>query len=88
MLERNGGNFSSSGTSSEGFAIETAVIETDNEPTPAADYMGDKFIAARAYQYWEQRGRPFGTPDIDWLNAIDNIHVEMTFASGSDPTHS
>jgi hypothetical protein len=81
MLERDGGNLSSSGTSSGTFAIEAAT-----ESTPAADYMGDKFIAQRAYQYWEQRGRPFGTPEVDWLKAIDNIHLEMTFASGSDPS--
>jgi hypothetical protein len=86
MLERNGGNFSLSGTSLGTCGIETAVIETATESKPAADYMGDKFIARRAYQYWEQRGRPFGSPDIDWLKAIENIHIEMTFASGSDPS--
>ena len=79
MLERNDGSFSSSGIPSGSFAIETA-----NESTAPTDYMGDKFIAQRAYQYWEQRGRPFGSPEIDWLKAIDNIHLEMTFASGSD----
>jgi hypothetical protein len=83
MFERNAAAFSSLGTSSG-----IPPIEISAKPAPAADYMGDKFIARRAYDYWEQRGRPFGTPDIDWLKAINDIHIEMTFASGSDPSHS
>ena len=26
-------------------------------------------IALRAYQFWEERGRPWGTPEIDWFAA-------------------
>ena len=25
--------------------------------------------AKRAYQLWEQRGRPFGSPEVDWFAA-------------------
>ena len=25
--------------------------------------------AKLAYQFWEQRGRPFGAPEVDWLAA-------------------
>jgi hypothetical protein len=26
-------------------------------------------IESRAYQLWQERGRPWGTPDTDWLEA-------------------
>ena len=26
-------------------------------------------IAERAYRYWEERGRPLGSPEIDWFRA-------------------
>jgi Protein of unknown function (DUF2934) len=30
-------------------------------------------IANLAYAYWQERGRPFGSPDIDWLRAEARI---------------
>lgn len=30
-------------------------------------------IAAHAYYHWERRGRPFGSPEVDWYWAIDNL---------------
>jgi Protein of unknown function (DUF2934) len=33
-----------------------------NTPTPEQ-------IAALAYQLWQQRGCPDGSPDVDWLKA-------------------
>ena len=26
-------------------------------------------IESRAYQLWQKRGRPWGTPETDWLEA-------------------
>jgi hypothetical protein len=26
-------------------------------------------MAKLAYQFWEQRGRPFGSPEVDWFAA-------------------
>ena len=26
-------------------------------------------IELRAYQYWEERGRPWGAPEVDWFKA-------------------
>ena len=26
-------------------------------------------IELRAYEFWEERGRPWGTPEIDWFKA-------------------
>jgi hypothetical protein len=35
------------------------------------DVMVDKEIAVRAYYYWEHRGRPFGSPERDWFQAVE-----------------
>ena len=29
----------------------------------------DEVTAKLAYQLWEQRGRPFGSPEVDWFAA-------------------
>jgi hypothetical protein len=34
-----------------------------------------EITAKLAYQFWEQRGRPFGSPEVDWFAA------EKTLAS-------
>jgi hypothetical protein len=34
----------------------------------------DPAVQLRAYELWEQRGRPWGTPDIDWFSAEQEIH--------------
>jgi len=36
-------------------------------------------IAELAYQLWEERGRPIGSPEIDWALA------EQTLAAGAQP---
>jgi len=57
---------------------------TDKNPSDSIpDYMSEKFIALRAYEYWQQRGHPFGSAQIDWLRAVDEISREMTTASGT-----
>jgi hypothetical protein len=47
------------------------------------DYIGDKFIAVRAYLHWQDRGKPFGSPELDWFRAKEDIRREMTRASGT-----
>jgi hypothetical protein len=71
----------------EGKAVEVTtrsfVTKKATESKPFPDYMAYKFIALRAYEYWERRGRPFGSPDCDWFQSISDINREMTSASGS-----
>ncbi|MGH9572248.1 MAG: DUF2934 domain-containing protein [Candidatus Acidiferrales bacterium] len=40
------------------------------------DIMIDKLIAEQAHGYWERRGRPFGSPEVDWCRAIEYIRRE------------
>ena len=35
--------------------------------------VADEEIAAHAYYHWERRGRPFGSPDVDWYWAIEDL---------------
>jgi hypothetical protein len=37
------------------------------------EHPNDEQIALRAYQSWEERGRPWGTPDIDWFRAEHDL---------------
>ena len=36
-----------------------------------------------AYQYWERRGRPLGSPDVDWSSAEKAIDPYL-LASGQE----
>ena len=41
---------------------------------PAADHViSHEEIAVHAYCHWERRGRPFGSPEVDWYWAIDDL---------------
>ena len=33
-------------------------------------------IELLAYRYWEERGRPFGSPEIDWFRAENDLCQE------------
>ena len=37
-------------------------------------------VQLRAYRFWEQRGQPWGTPEIDWFRAEQELreHNEET----------
>jgi hypothetical protein len=49
------------------------------------------YIAQLAYTYWEQRGRPTGSPEVDWhravaaLSTFSDVDVPVSaFALGPD----
>jgi hypothetical protein len=44
------------------------------------DFLGEdrhEFMAKLAYQYWEERGRPFGSPEIDWFAAERAVYSAL-----------
>ena len=43
------------------------------------EVMMDKEIAMLAYQYWEQRGRPIGSPEVDWYRAEGAVNREQSW---------
>lgn len=44
------------------------------------DVMIEKKIANLAYCYWEQRGRPNGSSEVDWYRAADDVDREQHWA--------
>jgi Protein of unknown function (DUF2934) len=50
------------------------TVQIDKQPLEA---MIEKQIALRAYCRWEERGRPFGTPEVDWYRAADDVKNEL-----------
>jgi hypothetical protein len=53
------------------------------ELTP--DFLGEsryELVARLAHQYWERRGMPLGSPEIDWF-AAERALYESLVASGS-----
>jgi hypothetical protein len=65
---------------------------TDKSRTPdkqpalelTTDFLGEshhEFIEKLAYELWAQRGRPLGSPDVDWFAAEQAVHASLA-ASG------
>ena len=48
----------------------TAELEEEVTRTDARAPLEHDRIASLAYAYWEQRGRPLGSPDVDWSHAV------------------
>ncbi|HEX3871935.1 MAG TPA: DUF2934 domain-containing protein [Pirellulales bacterium] len=44
---------------------------------PAAEKHNPAYheIAQLAEQFWVERGRPFGSPEVDWLRAESTLHA-------------
>jgi hypothetical protein len=50
----------------------------------ATDFLGEdrhEFVAKLAYELWAQRGRPFGSPEVDWFAAEQAVYASLV-ASG------
>lgn len=48
------------------------------------DFLGEdrhEFVAKLAYKLWEERGRPLGSPEVDWFAAERAVHSGL-LASG------
>ena len=53
-------------------------------PKPITDFCREdrhEVIAKLAYEHWERRGRPVGSPDVDWYAAEETLR-EYLLASG------
>jgi hypothetical protein len=33
-------------------------------------------IELLAYAYWQQRGRPLGSPEVDWFRAVEDLRAQ------------
>lgn len=53
----------------------------------ATDFLGEdrhEFVAKLAYKLWQERGRPIGSPEVDWF-AAERAMYESLAASGIAP---
>jgi hypothetical protein len=60
----------------EGWQLEGSQARElkPSEMPPAAELViSHEEIARHAYYHWERRGRPLGSPDVDWYWAIENL---------------
>ncbi|MBZ5596195.1 MAG: DUF2934 domain-containing protein [Acidobacteriia bacterium] len=69
-------------------AVSPIAPETTDHPSASHEE-----IAQLAYQYWEDRGRPLGSPEEDWLRAESDILMERLVwgdhsTPGSESAHS
>jgi hypothetical protein len=61
------------------------------ELTPDFSYESrHEFVEKLAYKLWVQRGRPLGSPDVDWFAAEQAVYASLVAAgtitlSSSDP---
>jgi Protein of unknown function (DUF2934) len=51
---------------------------------PAYPFMSHEQIANLAYQYWDARGRPDGSPEIDWERAVATLARPLRGALDAD----
>jgi hypothetical protein len=35
----------------------------------------NQIVNALAYEYWQQRGRPMGSPELDWFKAEEEVNI-------------
>jgi hypothetical protein len=55
----------------------------------APDFHGEshyEFVARLAYQYWEARGMPLGSPEVDWDAAERAVYRSLVAAGLASPS--
>ena len=63
---------------------ESMKIEKQPPVELTPDFLGEsrhEFVARLAYQHWERRGMPLGSPEVDWF-AAERALYESLAASG------
>ena len=64
-------------------------------PELTTDFLGEdrhEFVAKLAYKLWEERGRPLGSPEVDWFAAERAVYSALAASgliapSAIDPQH-
>jgi hypothetical protein len=63
---------------------ESRPPNNQQPPELTTDFLGEsrhEFVAKLAYELWTQRGRPLGSPDVDWFAAEQAVYASLA-ASG------
>jgi Protein of unknown function (DUF2934) len=73
-------------------------LESTDKQLPielTTDFLGEdrhEFVAKVAYKLWEERGRPFGSLEVDWFAAERAVYSALVASglvapSAIDPQH-
>ena len=60
--------------------IEYKTIDGEECVELMPDFLGEsrhEFVARLAYQHWERRGMPLGSPEIDWFAAERALYESL-----------
>lgn len=63
---------------------ESGVLRTQQPLELIPDFAYEdryEFVERLAYKLWAQRGRPLGSPDVDWFAAENAVYASLV-ASG------
>ena len=55
----------------ETMTVYASILPSEMEQTNRV--IAHEEIALHAYYHWERRGRPFGSPEVDWYRAIEDL---------------
>lgn len=55
---------------------QVAPVPIEVPPSSGGDPKPDE-VASLAYEYWQQRGGPIGTPEEDWFRAEEEIKLRQ-----------
>ena len=68
-------------------AIEYNMIDGQQRVELTPDFLGEsrqEFVARLAYEHWQRRGMPIGSPEVDWF-AAERALYESLAASAMVP---
>jgi len=55
-------------------------------PSETDNHIASEDIAALAYELWQARGRPEGSPEVDWLEAEKQLRDRLESAPAAQNT--
>ena len=55
---------------------KTKAAPPRTRPRSVAKVPSESEVQQRAYSLWESRGRPFGSPEVDWYRAKEQLNPE------------
>ena len=61
---------------------KSVTSDPDTPPVPT-ETVEDGAIAARAYELWQARGCPVGSPETDWLQAEEELRKRTEIATAA-----
>jgi hypothetical protein len=63
--------------------IEYKMIDGQQRVELTPDFLGEsrhEFVTKLAYQHWQERGMPLGSPEVDWCAAEQALYDSLVAA--------